>query len=48
MPHEVTLVVATLEDRLVAKRNADAPLFGDRAYDSDPLDACLRESSALT
>ena len=40
-PHEVTLVVATLEDRLVAA--LPARLIGDRAYDSDPLDACLRE-----
>ena len=40
-PHEVTLVVATLEDRLVAAW--PARLIGDRAYDSDPLDACLRE-----
>ena len=40
-PHEGTLVVATLEDRLVAA--LPARLIGDRAYDSDPLDACLRE-----
>ena len=40
-PHEVTLVTATLEDRLVAA--LPARLIGDRAYDSDPLDACLRE-----
>ena len=40
-PHEVTLVAATLEDRLVAA--LPARLIGDRAYDSDPLDACLRE-----
>ena len=40
-PHEVTLVVATLEDRLVAAW--PTRLIGDRAYDSDPLDACLRE-----
>jgi transposase len=45
-PHEVTLVAATLEDRLVAA--LPARLIGDRAYDSDPLDACLRElGSAL-
>ena len=40
-PHEVTLVAATLEDRLVAE--LPARLIGDRAYDSDPLDAFLRE-----
>ena len=40
-PHEVTLVAATLEDRLVAA--LPARLIGDRAYDSDPLDAFLRE-----
>ena len=40
-PHEVTLVAATLEDRLVTA--LPARLIGDRAYDSDPLDACLRE-----
>ena len=40
-PHEVTLVAATLEDRLVAA--LPARLIGDRAYDSDPLDAFLSE-----
>ena len=40
-PHEVTLVAATLEDRLVTA--LPTRLIGDRAYDSDPLDACLRE-----
>ena len=40
-PHEVTLVAATLEDRLVAA--LPTRLIGDRAYDSDPLDAFLRE-----
>ena len=40
-PHEVTLVVATLEDRLVAA--LPTRLIGDRASDSAPLDACLRE-----
>lgn len=39
-PHEVTLVEATLEDRFVAK--LPARLIGDRAYDSDSLDAALR------
>ena len=40
-PHEVTLIAATLADRLVAAW--PARLIGDRAYDSDPLDACLCE-----
>lgn len=40
-PHEVTLVSVTLDALLVD----DLPqrLIGDRAYDSDPLDAALRE-----
>jgi transposase len=39
-PHEVRLVAATLEDRFLP---AYPPrLIGDRAYDSDPLDAALR------
>ena len=40
-PHEVTLVAATLDSRLVA----DVPerLIGDRAYDADPLDEALAE-----
>jgi len=39
-PHEVTLVEATIVSRFVA----DKPqrLIGDRAYDSDPLNARLR------
>ena len=39
-PHEVTLVEATLDQGFLE----DAPehLIGDRAYDSDPLDARLR------
>lgn len=39
-PHEVTLVEATIASRFVT----DKPqrLIGDRAYDSDPLDAILR------
>jgi transposase len=40
-PHETKLVEATLEQRFLG----DLPerLIGDRAYDSDPLDARLRE-----
>ena len=38
-PHEITLVEATLDNRLVS----DQPerLIGDKAYDSDPLDQKL-------
>ena len=41
MPHEVTLIAATLDSRFVA----DVPvrLIGDRAYDADPLDEALAE-----
>ena len=39
-PHEVTLVEATLASRFVLE--APQRLIGDRAYDSDPLDALLR------
>jgi transposase len=40
-PHEVTLVPDTVEDRFVA----DTPerLIGDKAYDSDKLDAKLEQ-----
>jgi transposase len=40
-PHEVTLVDATIQARFTE----DPPqrLIGDRAYDSDPLDAALQE-----
>ena len=38
-PAEVTLVQATLEARFVAQK--PARLIGDKAYDSDPLDAQL-------
>ena len=38
-PHEVTLVEATLEARFLTAM--PARLIGDRAYDSDPLDALL-------
>jgi transposase len=38
-PHEVTLVGETLSERFVEER--PSTLVGDRAYDSDPLDAQL-------
>ena len=38
-PAEVTLVQATLEQSFVAER--PERLIGDKAYDSDPLDAAL-------
>lgn len=38
-PHEATLVLATLRERFVAER--PERLIGDKAYDSDPLDAKL-------
>jgi transposase len=38
-PHEVTLVEQTLEARFVEEK--PKRLIGDRAYDSDPLDAEL-------
>ena len=38
-PHEVTLVSETLNQRFVAEQ--PEKLVGDRAYDSDPLDAQL-------
>jgi transposase len=40
-PHEVTLVEATIASRFVAAK--PERLIGDGAYDSDPLDAILRE-----
>ena len=40
-PHEVTLVEETLDGRFVSEK--PERLIGDRAYDSDPLDAQLRE-----
>jgi transposase len=45
-PHEVTLVEATLDQSFLE----DAPeyLIGDRAYDSDPLDARLRFDRGIT
>lgn len=38
-PHEVTLVEATLKARLI---HAVPTMIGDKAYDSDPLDARLQ------
>jgi transposase len=38
-PHEATLVKDTLDDCFVGEK--PARLIGDRAYDSDPLDAIL-------
>ena len=40
-PHEVTLVEETLEAGFASSE--PERLVGDRAYDSDPLDAKLRE-----
>ena len=40
-PHEVTLVEDTLEKRFI--QDKPERLIGDRAYDSDPLDARLHE-----
>ena len=40
-PHEVTLVEPTLEQRLVTQ--PPQRLIGDKAYDSDKLDAQLNE-----
>jgi transposase len=40
-PHEVTLVEEVLAASFVCER--PKRLIGDRAYDSDPLDAALRE-----
>ena len=40
-PHEVTLVEETLKASFVEAK--PERLIGDRAYDSDPLDAELRE-----
>lgn len=44
-PHEVTLVAATLASRFT-KALPDR-LIGDRAYDSDPLDALLAEHGII-
>jgi IS5 family transposase len=40
-PHEVSFVQGTLAEVLTAER--PARLIGDKAYDSDPLDAELAE-----
>lgn len=40
-PHEVTLVEDTLAQRFI--HTAPDRLVGDRAYDSDPLDAALKD-----
>ena len=40
-PHETKLVAPTLEQRFLSE--IPARLIGDRAYDSDPLDAQIRE-----
>jgi transposase len=42
-PHEVTLVLDTLKERFFRQR--PARLIGDRAYDSDPLDAALAKQN---
>jgi transposase len=40
-PHETTLVEPTIQQRFLAE--TPERLIGDRAYDSDPLDAQIRE-----
>jgi hypothetical protein len=40
-PHETKLVETTLERRFLAE--TPERLIGDRAYDSDPLDAQIRQ-----
>ncbi len=44
-PHEVTLAEETLDNGFLA--HAPDRLIGDRAYDSDPLDARLREERGV-
>jgi transposase len=44
-PHEVRRVGATLEHRFIA--HYPPRLIGDRAYDSDPLDAELRTTFGI-
>jgi transposase len=44
-PHETRLVEATLADRFLDA--IPARLIGDRGYDSDPLDAHLRDAYAI-
>jgi transposase len=45
-PSEVTLVEETLERRFTKK--TPALLIGDKAYDSDPLDAILRKKYGIS
>lgn len=44
-PHEVTLVEETLDAGFL--EDAPSVLIGDKAYDSDPLDECLREERGV-
>jgi transposase len=44
-PHETTLVEATIDACFL--EHAPDRLVGDRAYDSDPLDARLREERGI-
>ncbi len=44
-PHEVTLVEATLEASFLGEE--PQRLIGDRAYDSDPLDAALQQQRGI-
>ena len=44
-PHEVRLVEATLDARFID--HYPPRLIGDRAYDSDPLDAQLRDAFGI-
>ena len=44
-PHEVRLVETTLDKRLVDEK--PERLVGDRAYDSDPLDARLAQQGVM-
>jgi transposase len=44
-PHEVTLVEETIDNGFL--EHAPDCLVGDRAYDSDPLDARLREERGI-
>jgi transposase len=44
-PHEVTLVEETIDNGFL--EHAPDCLIGDRAYDSDPLDARLREERGI-
>jgi transposase len=40
-PHEVKLVETTIESRFISQ--PPERLIGDKAYDSDPSDQCLRQ-----